>query len=84
MPCFTNKGISKENITLANNGETLSNRQKISKTLNTFLTYVVKKVDISQYEDSTADTSDISSLLLKAIAKYKNHSSVRLGMTLKI
>ena len=35
MLFFKNKEISKERINLAENGETLSNSQKISKTLNT-------------------------------------------------
>ena len=79
-PFFINKGINKESITLVENGETpetLSNCQKISKTLKTFFSDAVKNLGIPQYEGPTVDTSDISDPFLKAISKYKNHSSVR-------
>ena len=45
---------------------------------NNFLLRFNEKLNILQYEDPTVDTSDIGDLLLKAIAKYKNHPSIRL------
>lgn len=49
-----------------------------SDTWNTFFSDVVKNSGILQYENQTIDSSDISILLLKVIAKYENHPSVRL------
>ena len=48
------------------------------ETLNFFFQDVIKNLAIPQYEDPTVDTSDISNPVLKAIANYKNHPSVRL------
>lgn len=48
------------------------------ETLNFFFSDVIKNLAILQYEDPTVDTSDISNPVLKAIAHYKNHPSVRL------
>ena len=50
--------------------------KKITETLNTLFSYVVKKIGILQYEDPTDDTSDISDSLLTAIAICKNHPSI--------
>ena len=46
--------------------------------LNFFFPDVIKNLAIPQYEDPTVDTSDISNPVLKAIAHYKNHPSVKL------
>ena len=35
-------------------------------------------MDTLHYEDQTVDTSDISNSLLKTIAKYKNHPTIKL------
>lgn len=61
------------------NGDTLSNSQKISETLNTFFSSIVKKKKngYSTIQRSPVDTSDISDLLLKVIVN-KNHSRARL------
>ena len=52
--------------------------KEISEKLNTLFSGVVKHSCIPQLWDSTADTSDISDPLLKAIAQYKKHLSARL------
>lgn len=72
MPSSTNKGINIKNITLAQNGKTLSKRQINSENFNIF-SDVVKNLSISEYEDLTVFTSDITDPLLRAKAKYKNH-----------
>ena len=51
--------------------------QTFSETLTTSFSDVVKNSGITQYEELIVDTSDISDLLLEAIAKYKNHPTVR-------
>ena len=56
---FTNKGMNKQNITLVENGEPLSNNLIISLFLITPFSDAVKKLDIIKNEDQTADTSDI-------------------------
>ena len=43
-----------------------------SENFNTF-SDVVKNLSISEYEDLTVFTSDITDPLLRAKAKYKNH-----------
>ena len=72
------KRINKESIALVENGTTQSNSEVFSDTWNTFFSDVVKNSGILQYENPTIDSSDISVLLLKVIAKYENHPSVRL------
>ena len=57
---FTNKGMNKQNITLVENGEPLSNNLVISLFLITLFSDAVKKLDIIKNEDQTADTSDIT------------------------
>ena len=57
---FTNKGMNKQNITLVENGEPLSNNLIISLFLITLFSDAVKKLDIIKNEDQTADTSDIA------------------------
>lgn len=57
---FTNKGMNKQNITLVENGEPLSNNLIISLFLITLFSDAVKKLDIIKNEDQTADTSDIT------------------------
>ena len=74
---FTNEAINKKRITLIENGVSLSNSQIISKTLLLFF-WCSKKIGIWQYQDPAVDTSNIGDQLLKAIAKYKNHPSIRL------
>ena len=59
--------------------ERLLNSQKNSENFNTLFSDVVKHSCIPQLWDSTADTSDISNPLLKAIAQYKNHPSTRVS-----
>ena len=66
------------NIALVDNGQALSNRQKLFETLNTAYCEVVKHLGIPLCENPANETSDISNLLLKAIAKYKDVSCVRL------
>ena len=52
--------MNKQNITLVENGEPLSNNLIISLFLITLFSDAVKKLDIIKNEDQTADTSDIA------------------------
>ena len=66
----TNKGINKE-----------GSHYELTKKFWSFeyvLFWCSKNLGIPQYEDPTDGTSDISESLLKAIAKYKNHSGIML------
>lgn len=58
--------------------EQLNRTAKYFLILGTLFSDIVKNSGILQYEDPTIDSSDISVLLLKVIAKYENHPSVRL------
>ena len=65
-----NKGINKE-----------GSHYELTKKFWSFeyvLFWCSKNLGIPQYEDPTDGTSDISESLLKAIAKYKNHSGIML------
>ena len=77
-PYFTGKGINHNNITLAENEETVSDNKEISGTLNNFFSEVVTSLDLLQYVDPTVNVEDIEDPVARAVEKYKNHPSTRL------
>ena len=58
-PNFTDKGINNDNMTLAENEETVSDNKKISETLNNFFSEVVTNLNLSQYDNPTVNVEDI-------------------------
>ena len=58
-PNFTDKGINNDNITLAENEETVSDNKKLSETLNNFFSEVVTNLNLSQYDNPTVNVEDI-------------------------
>ena len=59
-PNFTDKGINNDNITLAENEETVSDNKKLSETLNNFFSEVVTNLNLSQYDNPTVNVEDIA------------------------
>ena len=59
-PNFTDKGINNDNMTLAENEETVSDNKKISETLNNFFSEVVTNLNLSQYDNPTVNVEDIA------------------------
>ena len=58
-PNFTDKGINNDNITLAENEETVSDNKKLSETLNNFFSEVVTNLNLSRYDNRTVNVEDI-------------------------
>ena len=59
-PNFTDKGINNDNITLAEDEETVSDNKEISETLNNFFSEVVTNLNLSQYDNPTVNVEDIA------------------------
>ena len=58
-PYYTGKGINHNNITLAENEETVSDNKEISETLNNFFSEVVTNLNLSRYDNRTVNVEDI-------------------------
>ena len=58
-PNFTDKGINNDNITLAEDEETVSDNKEISETLNNFFSEVVTNLNLSRYDNRTVNVEDI-------------------------
>lgn len=58
-----------------------SQNKQISESENNLFAYVMINLNIPQYEDATINTNGIDNLVLRAIEKYKNDSSIRLIKT---
>ena len=72
-PCFMDKGINCDNITLVENQETVSENKKISETLNSLFSEVVTNLNLRQCNDPILNVEDIEDQVARAVEKYKNH-----------
>ena len=74
---FSNKSYSTNSrITLFGNGEVLSEETKVADTFNEFFSSVVKESKIEKDDNLLTDDVEETDPVLKAIKKYKNHSSI--------
>ena len=68
-PYFKEKCINHDNITLAENEETVSNKE-ISETLNNFFSEAVTNLNLPQYDDPTVNAEDIEDPVSRAVNIY--------------
>ena len=75
---FTGKGVNHDRISFVEENETVSDNDEISEKLNNFFAYVVKNLNILQYEDHLVNIDNIDDLILRAKEKFKNHQGIQL------
>ena len=68
-PYFTDESINRDNITLVENEETVSDDNEISETLNNFFSEVVTNLNLPQYNDPTVNLEDIEDQVARAVQK---------------
>ena len=73
--------MNHDKIILVEDDEIISESEQISESLNNFFADAIINLNIPQYEDLTSNTSGIDDPVLRAIEKYKNHSSIKLHKT---
>ena len=74
-PLFSNKIKSKENITLAENDEIISNDIEVAKTFQNFFGSIVKNLNIQRDEKHRSKTTQDNSVLA-CIEKFSEHPSI--------
>ena len=52
--------------------------EEIVENLNNFFSDIITNLKLAPYEDPTTNAENIADLVLKAIEKYKDHSSIRI------
>ena len=75
-PFFSNKGISKTEITLIEGDKIISNDLEVANTLNSFFEHAVTLLGIPQVNDYLIDNNYILDPIAAIIRKYSNHPSV--------
>ena len=81
---FSDKGISKRNITLIEGNAILTEDIDVANTLNSFFEKAVKGFGITEPEEYIEDVQNISDPIETAIAKFKCHSNIkRINKTVK-
>ena len=75
-PLFSDTSISRDKISLTEDSEYVKTEMKIAEVFNSFFSNIVKNIKIPQYSNFDPITQNIEDPTLKAILKYKNHSSV--------
>ena len=75
-PLFSDKSIRRNKINLTENGKYIKTKMKTAEVFHSFFSNVVKNLKIPQYSNSDPIAQNIEDPTLKAIEKYKNHSSI--------
>ena len=76
-PFLSDKIVSKEQITLVENDEIISEESNVAQTLNSFFSNFVTNLKIPEYKDyDISFIENVSDPIIKLILKYRNHSSI--------
>ena len=75
-PLFSNKTKSTECITLKENGKIISNDKGLVRIFNEFFVNIVPNLGINTNDSFLVNTDNENDPIKKAVAKYKNHSSI--------
>ena len=75
-PLFTNKGGTKENITLVNEGKIITEDIQVAQTFNDFFDNAVNSMNIEEDKYLETDTIRLSDPVEIAIKKIENHPSI--------
>ena len=76
-PFLSDKIVSKEQITLVENDEIISEESNVAQTLNSFFSNIVTNLKIPEYKDyDISFNENVSDPIIKLILKYKKHPSI--------
>ena len=75
-PLFSDKAITKENITLVEKEDILQDEKIVAETFNSFFSNVVKNLKIEINNDQINDDLQETDPILRAIEKYSKHHSI--------
>ena len=75
-PLLSDKSINSDKIHLNENGELINSKSNTAEVLNKFFSNIVKNLKILKYEKLSRNFEQVKDPVLKAILKYKNHSSI--------
>ena len=76
-PLLFNKCKLPLNVTLVKEDDVISDNDKIADIFNDFFTNLVKNLNITVSGDILCEANNIRDSVLKAIEKYKKHSSIK-------
>ena len=75
-PILSNKAVSNEKITLAEQDNIVENDKKTATALNNFFSNIITNLGIPQYIEGEPVSQNIDDPLMKAIIKYRLHPSI--------
>ena len=73
---FSDKGLSRDKITLIEDGQIITDDQQIADLFNAFFDEAVASLDIEEPTEYLEDSSHINDPIDAIIEKYKNHPSI--------
>ena len=76
-PFLSDKCPSNEKVILVEEGEIISKDSEVAEVLNTFFSNIVSNLNIPEYQMNDPISDNINDPVLKAIAKFKNHPSIK-------
>ena len=75
-PLLSNKVVSNEKTSLAENDNIVENDKNIPSVLNKFFSNIIKTLGIPQYNEMELASHNIVDPLIKEIIKYRSHCSI--------
>ena len=76
-PFLSDKCPSNEKVILVEEDEIISKDSEVAEVLNTFFSNIVSNLNIPEYQMNDPISDNINDPVLKAIAKYKIHPSIK-------
>ena len=75
-PFLSDKIVSKEQITLVENNDIISEDSDVAQTLNSLFSNIVTNLKIPAYVDSNSNLENVADPIIKLILKYRDHPSI--------
>ena len=75
-PFLSDKIVSKEQITLVEKKEIISEDSDVAQTLNSFFSNIVTNLKIPACVDSNSNLENVTDPIIKLILKYRDHPSI--------
>ena len=75
-PLLSDKDVGKDKNHLIENNELAKSDLETAQVLNNFFSNIVQNLDISRYSNDVPLVTNANDITLKAILKYRNHSSI--------
>ena len=76
-PFLSDKCPSNEKVILVEEDEIISKDSEMTEVLNTLSSNIVNNLNIPEYQTNAPISDNLNGPVLKAIAKYKNHPSIK-------